>query len=70
MKQIIIQVADKDLSSLLEVIESLDYVQIIAEDGVPSWQKSEVRERLEDYQKNPKKGLDLDSTLEDLEKDL
>jgi len=37
---------------------------------IPEWQMNEVRERLAEYKKNPKLGLDFDEAMDDIEKDL
>jgi hypothetical protein len=37
---------------------------------VPSWHIDTVRERIDDYKKNPSQALDLDPALEDIEKSL
>jgi len=38
--------------------------------AIPEWHKDLVRERLEDYKKNPGSSLDFDSAMDDIEKDL
>ena len=37
---------------------------------IPEWHKDLVRQRLEDYRKNPDSALDFDSTMDDIEKEL
>jgi hypothetical protein len=36
---------------------------------IPDWHKDLVRERLEDYSKNPDSALDFDTAMNDLEKE-
>lgn len=38
--------------------------------GVPPWQVELVRDRLEDYKSNPESGVDFDTLINDLDKDL
>ena len=35
---------------------------------IPEWQMNEVRERLAEYKKNPKSGLDFNESMDDIEK--
>lgn len=37
---------------------------------IPEGQMNEVRDRLAEYKKNPKSGLDFDEAMDDVEKDL
>lgn len=37
---------------------------------IPSWHQSIVRERLEEYRKNPGEGLDFDKAMDEIEKAL
>lgn len=37
---------------------------------IPDWQIDEVRERLEDYKKNPEEALDFDTAMDVIEKNL
>ena len=37
---------------------------------IPEWHKNIVRERLEDYTKNPDKAIDFDEAMDDIEKEL
>lgn len=37
---------------------------------IPEWHKDLVRERLDDYEKNPASSLDFDAAISDIEKDL
>ena len=37
---------------------------------IPSWQMDIVRERMEDYKKNPDQALDFDQTMDEIEKEL
>ena len=37
---------------------------------VPEWQKAIVKERMEEYKKNPERALDFDATMDEIEKDL
>lgn len=37
---------------------------------IPAWQMQEVRERLDDYNNNPKQALDFNTAMDDIEKDL
>lgn len=36
---------------------------------VPEWQINQVRERMEEYKKDPKHALDFDAALDDIETD-
>jgi hypothetical protein len=47
------------------------YKNIEREDiHIPEWHKDLVRQRLDDYNKNPDSGLDFDDALDGIEKDL
>lgn len=47
------------------------YVEIEQEENnIPDWHKDMVRERLENYRKNPDSALDFDAALNDIEKEL
>lgn len=37
---------------------------------VPEWHKNLVRKRITEYKRNPEKGLDFDSAIDDIEHDL
>lgn len=37
---------------------------------IPVWQKTEVRERLNDYKTNSKQALDFDAAMDDIDQDL
>ncbi len=37
---------------------------------IPEWQKNIVRERAEQYKKNPEQALDFDSSLDEIERSL
>jgi phosphorylcholine metabolism protein LicD len=37
---------------------------------IPEWHKDLVRQRLDDYKKNPGSALDFDAALDDIEKEL
>jgi len=37
---------------------------------IPEWHKQAVRQRLDDYRKNPGSAMDFDSALNDIEKEL
>jgi hypothetical protein len=37
---------------------------------IPEWHKDLVRQRLEDYRKNPGSAMDFDSAMDDIEKEL
>ena len=36
---------------------------------IPEWQVNEVRQRLDDYKKNPDQALDFDKAMDDIERD-
>lgn len=38
--------------------------------GIPEWHKAIVKQRLDDYKKNPCSAMDVDSVLDDIEKEL
>ncbi len=38
--------------------------------NVPEWHKDLVRQRLDDYKKNPSSALDFDAAMDDIEKEL
>lgn len=40
------------------------------EESIPEWQIEEVKQRLEDYKKNPDQALDFDAAMDDIEKDI
>lgn len=40
------------------------------EESIPEWQMKEVKQRLEDYKKNPDQVLDFDSAMDDIEKEI
>jgi hypothetical protein len=40
------------------------------EESIPEWQIEEVKQRLEDYKKNPDQVLDFDAAMDDIEKDI
>ena len=42
----------------------------LAEVDIPQWHKDLVRQRLEDYRKNPGSAMDFDSAMDDIEKEL
>jgi t-SNARE complex subunit (syntaxin) len=37
---------------------------------IPSWQINEVRERMEDYRKNPDLAFDFENAMDEIENDL
>jgi hypothetical protein len=37
---------------------------------IPDWQKNLVRQRLDDYRKNPGSAMDFDSAIDEIEKEL
>lgn len=37
---------------------------------IPQWHKDMVRERIEDYKKNPESAMDFDTAMDDIEKEL
>ena len=37
---------------------------------VPKWKKNVVRKRIDNYNKNPKQGMDFNSTMDNIEKEL
>lgn len=37
---------------------------------IPPWQMDEVRERMEEYKKNPDLALDFDKTMDEIEEEL
>jgi hypothetical protein len=37
---------------------------------IPQWHKDLVRQRLEDYRKNPGSAMDFDAAMDDIEKEL
>ncbi|MFK7756236.1 MAG: addiction module protein [Flavobacteriales bacterium] len=37
---------------------------------IPEWQKQEVKQRLEEYRRNPDSAIDFDKAMDDIEKDL
>ena len=45
-----------------------DFEQV--EVDVPEWHKNLVRQRLEEYRKNPDSAIDFDSAMDDIDKDL
>ncbi len=45
-----------------------DFEQV--EVDVPEWHKSMVRQRLEEYRKNPGSAIDFDSAMDDIDNDL
>ena len=40
------------------------------EKNVPEWHKNLVRDRLEDYKRNPDSAMDFDSAMDEIEKNL
>ncbi len=47
------------------------YKDIEGEDiDIPEWHKDLVKQRLDDYKKNPGSALDFDSAMDDIEKEL
>jgi phosphorylcholine metabolism protein LicD len=47
------------------------YKEIEGEEiDIPEWHKDLVRQRLDDYKKNPGSALDFDTALDDIEKEL
>lgn len=38
--------------------------------NIPEWHKEQVRNRMEEYKKNPGQGLDFEAAMGDIEKDL
>lgn len=42
----------------------------LEEFDIPKWQMDEVRERMEDYRKNPDQALDFNQTMDEIEKEL
>ncbi len=38
--------------------------------NIPEWHKDLVRQRLNDYKKNPDSAMDLDAAMDDIEKEL
>jgi len=52
-----------DLKSKFKEIEQEDM-------DIPEWHKDLVRQRLDDYKKNPGSALDFDAAMDDIEKEL
>ena len=52
-----------DLKSKYKGIEREDI-------DIPEWHKDLVRQRLDDYKKNPGSAMDFDSAMDDIEKEL
>jgi hypothetical protein len=42
----------------------------LEEFDIPEWHKSMLEERKEEYRKNPDQALDMDSAMDDIEKEL
>jgi len=38
--------------------------------NIPAWQQNEVNERMEEYKRDPSKGLDFDSAMDDIARHL
>ena len=53
-------------NALKEKLEGIDLEAI----NIPAWQIKAVRERLAAYLQNPRKVLDFDMAIDDIEKDL
>lgn len=41
----------------------------LEESEIPTWQMDEVRERMEEYKRNPEQASDFDQSLDDIEKE-
>ena len=40
------------------------------QENIPEWQVKEVNERLEEYKKSPNSGIDFNSAIDDIEREL
>ena len=49
-------------------IDDLSEVEIDLE--IPEWQKNEVRERVEEYKKNPDSFIDMDDVFSEIDREL
>lgn len=56
----------KDYNEMMDKLNDKD----TEENNIQSWQKEEVRKRLDDYKNNPELALDFDIAMDDIEKDL
>ena len=56
-------------SAIIKDLEKMDALEVLPDD-IPQWHISVVNERMEEYRKNPSQGIDFDTAINDLEKEL
>lgn len=70
MKQLIINIPDSSYNSFVEFFKQIPGITI--EDSqsgdIPEWHKSILKERIEEYRKDPNQGQDWDDFVKELDK--
>ena len=56
----------KEWNDLKSKLKDVDFEEM----EIPEWQKNIVRDRAEQYKKNPEQALDFDSLLDEIERSL
>lgn len=60
----------EDWQSLKSKYDDLEKIEVENIDELATWQKDIIKERLNDYNKNPDDVFDFDKTIAEFEKDL
>ncbi|MCF8464109.1 MAG: addiction module protein [Flavobacteriales bacterium] len=68
MREVILKVPEDKYEFIMELIANLG-LEVEAEMEIPEWQKNMVRERVEEYKKNPDIALDWDDVKDDFDLD-
>jgi len=66
--KITLDIKDSRFSTFLAFIKTLDYVSVPDEGAIPQWQVNEVNERLAYLKEHPEEAIDLDKTIDRIEK--
>ena len=56
----------KEWNALINKYKGIEQEEV----DIPIWHMDVVKNRLEDYQKNPEQALDFDTAMDDIEKEL
>jgi len=77
---LIIEIKDSKVKFVTDLLAKYSFVKKITpvydkansdkDYKIPEWQITEVKERMEEYNRNPSIGLDFDSVMDEIEKNL
>lgn len=64
-----IRVKKEYANAVIKDLEQMDAVELLP-DGIPQWQMDLVKERIEEYRRNPVSLQDFDEAMTEIEKQL